>query len=221
MLYRESLWFRRIVRTYVEPGSLVLNIGSSTKEFIEESQPYIKENLLEELATKDCRIKNVDLKQDAGVDLVGDVTDPEFADSLRSLKPGFVVCSNLLEHLENRQAFCDALAGMLTSQTRLAVSVPHRFPYHADPIDTLYRPNVTQLRAAFPGLRMIEGQIVNCGYYCQYVTQQLAPIHRVYRLGRILTGIPYAMVRDRERFPKLLWQFRRISATCALFQHAN
>lgn len=63
MLYEESIWFKNIIQHYVEENSLVLNIGSSTKEFIEIDQPYIKQNLFDELANKTCDIKNCDIKK--------------------------------------------------------------------------------------------------------------------------------------------------------------
>jgi hypothetical protein len=52
MLYEESLWFKNTIQKHAQPGSLVLNIGSSTKEFIEVTQPYIKANLFDEFAKK-------------------------------------------------------------------------------------------------------------------------------------------------------------------------
>jgi len=52
MLYEESLWFKKIIQQYAQPNALVLNIGSSSKEFIELTQPYIKVNLFDEFAKK-------------------------------------------------------------------------------------------------------------------------------------------------------------------------
>ena len=83
MLYEESLWFKKIIQQYAQPNALVLNIGSSTKEFIEVTQPYIKANLLDEFAKKNCTVKNIDIKQAEGVDFVGDVTDPSFIEKLK------------------------------------------------------------------------------------------------------------------------------------------
>jgi len=96
MLYEESIWFKNIIKHYVEENSLVLNIGSSTKEFIEIAQPYIKQNLFDELAKKNCDIKNCDIKKAEGVDLVGDVTDTDFIQTLKQLNPSIIICSNFL-----------------------------------------------------------------------------------------------------------------------------
>lgn len=165
MLYEESIWFKNIIQHYVEENSLVLNIGSSTKEFIEIDQPYIKQNLFDELANKTCDIKNCDIKKAEGVDLVGDVTDTDFIQTLKQLNPSIIICSNLLEHLENRKIFCDALVKIMNPKTLLIISVPYLFPYHEDPIDTMYRPDIEELQKAFPTLKLVEGKIVNCGTF--------------------------------------------------------
>lgn len=218
MLYEESLWFKKIIHQYAQPNSLVLNIGSSTKEFIEITQPYIKTNLFDEFAKKNCVVKNIDIKQAEGVDLVGDVTEPVFIEKLKNLNASFIICSNLLEHLTERTAFCEALVKIMNADTKLIVSVPYSFPYHEDPIDTMYRPNLKDLQIAFPTLKQIEGEIVDCGSYLNFSNKNNTTLSKHYNFLKISGAAILAFFISKAKFEKLSWIFKRISATCVVYQ---
>jgi len=218
MLLEESIWFKEIIRKVIQPGSLVLNIGSSTKHFIETEQPYIKQNLFDELSAKKCSVKNIDIKNAEGVDLVGDVTDPDFINTLKGLNPTAIICSNLLEHLENRKSFCDALVKIMNPETLLIVSVPFSFPYHEDPIDTLYRPDIKELQNAFPSLKLVEGKIVDCGSYFNYSAKHQSIISQFINFIKICISIIPAMLFNRNKFSELKWYFKRISSTCVIYK---
>jgi hypothetical protein len=73
------------------------------------------------------------------------------------------MCNNLLEHIKNRSAFCTAILDILPSGGYIFASVPRQYPYHADPIDTMFRPGVEELAAQFPGTALIEGEVLECG----------------------------------------------------------
>ena len=168
MLLNESLWFRQKL-AYVLRGDVLLNLGSSTQAFRERFQPHIHTNLFLPLEEKATQVYHVDMKQGAGIDLVGDITDVGFLGRLRALKPSGLICSNLLEHLEDRITFGKAAVGLLSSGGYIFASCPRDYPYHPDPIDTLFRPSVTELAAEFPGTRVVEGEIVACGTWKEKV----------------------------------------------------
>jgi predicted SAM-dependent methyltransferase len=218
MLYEESLWFKNIIQKHAQLGSLVLNIGSSTKEFIEVTQPYIKVNLFDEFASKNCIVKNVDIKQAEGVDLVGDVTDPEFVYQLKQLNASFIICSNLLEHLTERTAFCEALVKIMNADTKLIISVPYQFPYHEDPIDTMYRPTLNELQKAFPTLKLVEGQIVDCGTYFNYSTKNLSAVTKLVSYLKLSVASAISSFTNKEKHERLIANFKHISATCAIYK---
>lgn len=219
MLYEESLWFKDIIERHVKPNSLVLNIGSSTKKFIEVDQPYIKQNLFDELAKKYCSVKNIDIKQAEGVDFVGDVTDTNFTDTLKQLNPSLIICSNLLEHLENRKTFCDALIQIMNKETLLIISVPYSFPYHEDPIDTLYRPDINELQKAFPSLKLVEGEIVDCGFYFALISKGMELSNQFLYFMKTLLRMFFALISfNKKKIENLSWNFKRASATCVVFK---
>lgn len=106
----------------------------------------------EALAAAGREIVNVDIVDGPGVDLVGDICDPSFRASIRGVAPSAVLAANVLEHVPDARRFSAALADLVPPGARLIVTVPHRFPYHPDPIDTRFRPSVDELQALFPQL---------------------------------------------------------------------
>lgn len=52
---------------------------------------------------------------------------------------------------------------ILPRNAYIFASVPKSFPYHANPIDTMFRPDVVELAGQFPGTTLIEGEILECG----------------------------------------------------------
>ncbi|MEI6508461.1 MAG: hypothetical protein WCO54_08240 [Bacteroidota bacterium] len=218
MLYEESVWFKENLSKHIKEQSLVLNIGSSTKYFIEVEQPYIKKNIFDVLESKNCVVKNIDIKQAEGVDLIGDVTDASFVAKLKQMNPAAIICSNLLEHLEERKTFCDALVKIMNDETLLFVSVPYSFPYHEDPIDTLFRPDLKELQNTFPSLKLLEGTIVDCGNFFSYSNKHLNIISQFINFVKIILAIIPASFINKTKFKRLLWNFKNISATCAIYK---
>jgi len=211
MLRKESEWYREVIETRVRSNSLVLNIGSSTKYVAEVRQPYIQKNVLDALAEKHCVIKNVDIKESEGVDIVGDISNPSFAAELRALEPDVIICANTLEHIENREIFSKSLASLLGDQTLLIISAPHTFPYHADPIDTMYRTDVAGLAREFPSLQLIEGTVLTMPYYSVIA-------HRYSFAGRIKLVITSGAKCLLKADANSCWLFRNVYETCALFK---
>ncbi|MFA5834006.1 MAG: hypothetical protein WDA22_11080 [Bacteroidota bacterium] len=219
MLLEESYWFSYVIKKYVVQNSVVLNIGSSTSEFIERYQPYIQENLLNLLHSKSCIIKNIDLKADEGVDLVGDIVDPNFVNQLKKYDSDVIICSNVLEHITDKKIFCDSLCKILSKKTIVLVSVPYKFPYHPDPIDTEYRPDFEQLKNAFPLLQCIEGKEVDCGWYFSYVNSQFSLVSKCVNLVKAIIVLLFSAITiNKPKLNEVLWNFKKISATCGVFR---
>lgn len=52
----------------------------------------------------------------------------------------------------------------MNSKDELIITVPYDYPYHADPIDTMYRPSPNELNQLLP-LTWLEDEIVSAGSY--------------------------------------------------------
>ena len=83
----------------VDQLSPILNLGSSSEAFRTQTHPHIDREIFFPLVAKGARVIHADLKEDRGVDIVGDVYDTRFQDQCRELRPRTVVCCNILEHV--------------------------------------------------------------------------------------------------------------------------
>jgi SAM-dependent methyltransferase len=160
MLYEEAQWIGNKLQTAFSSGQRILNLGSSTLHARTVVQPHMSSFIFEPLNQMGVEVVHSDISKEEGVDLVGDFTDPEFIATLKSQKFDGVLCCNLLEHLENRQLLIDSLTAIVPARGFLLITVPKQYPYHLDPIDTMYRPNPAELSALFPEFEILHAEIV-------------------------------------------------------------
>lgn len=158
----EAEWFESRLPDSSTPTGTVLNIGSSTREFRTVRQPYIEEKLFRPLEERGFNILHVDQKAADGVDVVGDLHDPEFVHSLGGLECEIVFCNNLLMHLKraDRARLVAAIDRILRPGGLLYLSTATRYPYTSDPYDSYYRPDDLQLAALFPGYDVVDSTVV-------------------------------------------------------------
>jgi SAM-dependent methyltransferase len=138
----ESLWIRRALENQpLRAGMRVLDIGSSSLEFRTVVQPHIDENVFAPLRARGLAVVHVDARNEPGVDIVADVTTLAGVNDEYDL----VLCTNLLEHVVDRPGTLANAKRVVRSRGLLLLTVPLRYPLHADPIDTGYRPHAGEL----------------------------------------------------------------------------
>lgn len=148
MFKAEAIRLRRILLDL--PGvSPLLNLGSSTRHFREVTKPHVESELFAPLRKAGIKVVHSDLKEDEGVDFAGDILDPEVMRRLKGMGFKCVLLSNLLEHVRNREAVAAACEEIVGPGGFILATVPSSYPYHADPIDTGYRPSPAELATAF------------------------------------------------------------------------
>jgi hypothetical protein len=144
----EAIRLRRIL-LHLPGVSPLLNLGSSTRHFREVTKPHVESELFAPLRKAGIKIVHSDLKEDEGVDFAGDILDPEVMRRLKGMGFKCVLLSNLLEHVRNREAVAAACEEIVGPGGFILATVPSSYPYHADPIDTGYRPSPPELATAF------------------------------------------------------------------------
>jgi SAM-dependent methyltransferase len=219
MLPREAQWLGRRIRS-LDPGEVfpMLNIGSSTGRFVTVEQPWIDDNIFRPLREAGHSVVNCDIKAAPGVELVGDLTDPEFLRRLSERRFRSVMCSNLLEHVTNREALCRTLVQLLEPGGLLFVSGPFSYPWHADPIDTLFRPTPAELTALFPGTETVASEVVPCGTHWEYVTR--SPRKLLQSGVRLL--LPFYQPKSwYTSVLRLGWLFRDFEAVCVVMRKSK
>jgi len=160
MVKDEALWIAEIIKDN-DIYFPLLNLGSSTKRFREIEQPWVDEIIFNPLFAKGKQVVHCDLKKEEGVDLVGNIFDKEFAEQLRCMNFKSILCSNVLEHIPSADinSFCEAIEFIAHSGTYILVSVPNIYPYHRDPIDTKFRPDVNGVAKLFSQCQLVKGTI--------------------------------------------------------------
>lgn len=136
--------------------SPMLEIGSSSLEFRTKTKPHIEEFIHAPLRKSGVRIVTADLRDAEGIEIVGDIFDPAVRKKLIQVKARSILMCNLLEHIQNPGEFAAECASLIEPGGYVVVTVPHRYPYHLDPIDTMFRPSPEQIHSLFPGAQLID-----------------------------------------------------------------
>lgn len=148
MFVEESQWVAaRIAELEVGEGDLVVDVGSSTREFRCLRQPYIDYNIFRPLRNSGAKVVHVDQKELPGVDRILDIASSDADLAGLEGAAAVVICTNLLEHVPDRGAVFSNLKRLVRPSGHIVVTVPSLHPYHADPIDTMYRPSPEELRS--------------------------------------------------------------------------
>jgi SAM-dependent methyltransferase len=154
MTSEESVWIREVLQEAdLTSVNDILDVGSSTKEFRTEIQPYIDKNVFKPLREQNKSIYYLDQKKSKGIDLVYDVDDT----SVEAIgkKYDMVICCNMLEHVHNPWKLASLLVNLVRNNGFLLVTVPQTFRFHPDPLDNRFRPSIIELVSLFPGLQVI------------------------------------------------------------------
>ena len=225
---REAAWLGRRLETIpVAELSPMLSVGSGTKSFRATYQPWIERDVYEPLDGREVEVLHHEIEPADGVDVVGDLGEPAVRDHLRELGVRSVLCLNVFEHVLDRPGLANALVAALPEGGLLVVTVPRRFPYHADPIDTLFRPTPTELSALFAGVKLIESGNVTCE---SLLSHWLSKPGKLIAIRKALTGMRGAKapnettVSDYRQFAApslsatLAMMFRSTEITYAVFR---
>jgi SAM-dependent methyltransferase len=218
MFDREAARLREILlgQRAVSP---LLNLGSSTRAFRETAKPHIHDELFAPLAAAGVRVFHSDLKHADGVDLAGDILDPAVRADLRAQKFKCLLCSNLLEHVRDRAAVAAACEEIVGPGGLILATVPSSYPYHADPIDTGFRPAPAALAAAFAGSETLLAEELTCRTYREDMKTRGSSLGREIALTLGLASIFFARPKSfAARAHRWLWYARPYRVSIALVQ---
>lgn len=226
MLIQEAKWFGEIMSRMKDSEIFpMLNVGSHTEAYRKDGQPWVQQYIFAEAERRKQTVMHLDIVDGPGVDIVGDLTDGTVLKRLAKMGFRSVLCTNVLEHVMNRGQVAQGILEIVPVGGYLFVSVPYRFPYHPDPIDTMFRPNVTEIVGLFPGTTIYRQEIVRCGTLLGYLVKRMSENPRRFakRLRRRLGGTPGS--DNVGGWPStvglLSWMFREFQVTCVVLQKAS
>jgi len=217
MFEAEACWLRHALEAFPpERLSPLLNLGSSSAMVRKAIQPWIDAEVFCPLRDRGVETVHVDMRELPGVDVRADLTDAADVERLSALQPNALLCSNLLEHvLEPRQLARHCL-DLLPRGGLAFVTVPFSYPYHRDPIDTLYRPSLAELSELFGSATMLDGKILGAG-----VSYRDAVRERPWILLRHVWRFPVPFLsfeRWKRSMARLYWLVAEYRITCAVFE---
>lgn len=208
MFEAEAAKLRDILLAQGEVSPL-LNIGSSTGAFRERAKPHIEAHLFAPLRAAGIAVTHCDLKAGKGIDIAGDVLDPALRARLKGMGFKCVLAANLLEHVRDRAAMIAACEEIVGPGGLILATVPSSAPYHADPIDSGYRPTPAGLATAFTRSRPLLAEEVRGPTYAERIAADGSSAMR--EIGRTLLFTLLAFARPksaRARWSRWRW-YRR------------
>lgn len=216
MLIEEAKWFGQKI-SEMNPSIIfpMCNVGSSTEDYRTKEQPWIDEYIFRPIKTKKQTVKHLDIQNAPGVDIAGDLSERCFLKTLGSMKFQSVFCSNLLEHVSNKDELCRALVSIIPVGGYIFISCPFKFPIHFDPIDTMFRPNMKELSEFFPGTSIYYGEVVIGGTYWDYITDK--PLGLLKKIIRLLLPL-YKPAHWFSAVMHMPWIFKNFQVTCLILR---
>ena len=164
MFELESRWIAERLSPYPAAElSPLINIGSSTKEFRERTQPCGERNIFAPLQSRGIEIIHLDRRDGAGIDIRADLLDEDDFVRVSARRYRTLLCCNILEHVIDAGEFARRCVRLVEPGGLIVVTVPYSYPRHGDPIDTLFRPSPAEAAALFPGARVLASEIVDVG----------------------------------------------------------
>jgi hypothetical protein len=216
MFEAEAIRLREILLAQGEISPL-LNLGSSTRAFREQAKPHIERELFGPLRAAGVAVFHSDLKQADGVDLVGDILDPAVRADLKGRGFRTLLIANMLEHVSDRASVTRACEEIVGPGGLILATVPASFPFHADPIDTGWRPAPAALAAAFAGSEMLLAEEVQGRTYREDMAARGSSLWQEFgrTLGFLLIS-PFRPKSARARLSRWRWYRRPYVVSLAL-----
>lgn len=218
MLIQEAKWFdEKISKIDIKYLRLVCNVGSSDNDTRSKKCPWIDEHIFSKIKKVKGTVKHIDIKKGGGVDIVGDFDDYLFLKNLEKMKFTSIFCTNLLEHIKNKERLCRTLTRMLHKGGYLFVSCPYKYPQHKSPIDNMFRPKIKDLSSLFPNMELVAGEIINGDKFWDIFRQ--SPTNTIKTIVR--ASMPF--YKPKEWFASLahnfIWFTGGYKATCAVLRN--
>ena len=195
--------------------SPMLNIGSSTLEFRTKKQPWIESNLIKPLEARGVKVVHADLKSGPGIDITADLTTEEGFKTLAAVGARSIMLCNVLEHVVDPKAFANRCLDLVQPNGFAIVTVPHSYPYHRDPIDTMYRPTPEEAASLFDRTEIITRDIIDAGSYRDHVKA------RPWIISRQIFRAPFPFLgwtKWKRSMGKLYWLVYPYQMTCVLLR---
>ena len=217
MFEAEAVWLGKLLGTASGKDlSPLLNIGSSTRQFREVEQPWTEQFIFAPLKARGVDVFHLDNRDGEGIDIRADVLSARELPRIRALGPKSILCCNILEHVCDPAVLARRCMEIVGPGGLIFVTVPYSYPYHRDPIDTMFRPSPDELARLFRPAVMLKGEVIDTAQSWWGEIRK-----RPWILLRPLLRLPFPFIDFpgwQRSMRKLYWLAHRYRVTGALFQ---
>jgi hypothetical protein len=203
MRIEESRWIEAFLAK-TEGVSPVIELGSSTFEFRTIAKPHIDAHIHAPLRARGDTVVCTDLKAGNGIDISGDIYAPAVLAQLKAVGARTVLCCNIFEHIVDRAGFAAICDQILSPGGVMIVTVPRSYPYHLDPIDTLYRPAPEEIAELFPRYEILDAAVIKSTTHWPDAGGPLGILRDIAKSVTLRGGKEAA----KARMHRLTWLFR-------------
>lgn len=221
MFKAEAIWLsQKLGSLPVDELSPMVNIGSSTGAMRTREQFWTDQELFAPLRARGVRLVHVDRREENdGIDIHADLMDDAGFEQVKAVRPRAVLCCNILEHVPDPAAFARRCMTLLAPGGHLFITVPYSYPYHRDPVDTMFRPTPAEVAALLPRATMTVGEIIDVGESYRGDVRK-----RPWIILRHVIRFPFPFVSPQRwvrSMRKLYWLANNYQVTCAIFRQTG
>lgn len=210
MRHLESVVVRQLLQT-INPENFpkyCINIGAGDVTSLRKTKPWVHANVFDILTQGGCSVLHTDLFEFANIDKQIDLSQSTCLEFTKTLPSNRIfLCTNVLEHLtqKTRANAVEVITQALLPGDFLLISVPYRYPYHPDPIDTMFRPAPEELQALFD-LQWLNTSVIEAGSFAEDL-KGMAPLKRMRKLAKPLWPLQ-TPENYRSNIHRLLYIFK-------------
>ena len=215
MMLCDAKWLGNILSGYSDQEiSPLLNIGSSSEKFRKEEKPHIHKYVFAPLECRQVKVFHCDLKEADGVDITADIFDNNTIKRLAYVRPKSIICTHMFEHVVNREELARRLISLLPENGLLFITVPYSYHYHADPIDTMYRPSPEELALLFKEHEILGMEVLVGGTYWDLIRKRpfILFFRHFFRFFVPFISFP----RWKRSMKKLYWLFHHYKVSAVI-----
>lgn len=125
-----------------------INLGAGNIVAQRSRKPWIDQQIFEPLARRGAKVIHTDSKMFPGITRIIDLSIAKSIEQISTFtgRKCILLC-NVLEHVpkDHHGSMLTTISKSMNKGDSLIISVPFDYPYHADPIDNLYRPSSKEL----------------------------------------------------------------------------
>jgi hypothetical protein len=159
---------------------------------------------------------HLDSREGDGIDIKADILSDADLPRIRAVGARSVLCCNILEHVTDPGRLARRCIEIVGPGGLVFVTVPYSYPFHRDPIDTMYRPRPEELSRLFTGARLVHGEVIDSGESFRDQVKE-----RPWILSRQILRFPLpflSLTKWKRSMAKLYWLFHNYEVTGAVFQ---